>query len=171
MASTDSVALAQQTAASILINLYDSIGRGDLISRLVTDGIIDIGRLNEVLDSKLLNIPLESALGRDLADGTDCKFAMVSELVRKKKYKVISTGETRWYTYIDRRANINVKNVEGDIRVRLYYEKYDQWYYGVIPHNELYSKKGKQVMNIFIRFNDRGEIAQRFKKYFRKSII
>lgn len=117
MSTTDSAALLHRESALHLVEVYGGLEEGDILERLVLDGVIAVGRLNEIIDSKKLDIPLNSVSGQDLDDGTDCKFATVVP----KKGKIYQ-------------ASVACKNKTGDLRVRLYFPDADSWWYGVIPH-------------------------------------
>lgn len=170
MATTDRTSQVHEKPVRQLLHLYSHICKGDLISNLITHGIIDLGRLNEVIDSIIHDVPLDSKKGRDLADGSDCKFGTISSTIKWSKYKN-SRGIVKRYPTMCRRVTLQVKNVQGDLRVRLYDSELKKWHYGNIPHKELYSRKGKKVTAITIGVSDEGLIQERYRKYFSESMF
>ena len=152
MATTDRSANTQRKACSQLLEVYfDSLPSTDnLLNQMINDGIIDIGRLNEVVESNLSGIPLESGAGHDLADGTDCKYATVS------------TNNVGYHI-----ASIRTSGSQADYRVRIYHPTRNQWYTGQIPH-EVIGGVAKKTVGICFRKD--GTMSPRWSKYFKKGI-
>jgi hypothetical protein len=86
---------------------------------LVRTGVVDAGRLYEIVSSLETGIALESVDGKDLADGSNCKLS--------GSYGPVN-GQQTAYGW-----RINVQNCVGDVRALLHHPKEKKTYELHVP--------------------------------------
>ena len=123
MATTDRAAELHEPLCRELMKDYvlltpelDMMARVD---KLIVTGCVDASRLYEIVSSLKHNIPLESVVGRDLADGSNCKLT--------GSYGPVN-GQKTAYGWI-----IKVTNCTGDVRAILHNPNDGKTYEAHIP--------------------------------------
>jgi hypothetical protein len=86
---------------------------------LIKTGVVDAGRLYEIVSSLETGIPLESVDGKDLADGSNCKLT--------GSYGPVNGPKTAYGW------RINVQNCLGDARVLIHHPKEKKTYELHVP--------------------------------------
>jgi hypothetical protein len=125
MATTDRAAELHEPLCRDLMKKFvlntpelDNLGR---IEYLIKTGVIDAGRLFEIVTSLETGIPLKSIEGMDLEDSSNCKLSGSFGPVNGQK---TAFG---W--------RIKVTNCVGDVRVLLHHPETGETFSGVIPYD------------------------------------
>ena len=110
---------------------YPELSLSEIMERFVLAGVFDAGILLELVHAEEYGLERDSREGRDFSDRSNSKLSC--------SYMPLN-GEQSAYGW-----RVKVKNVEGDVLVRLSNPLHDEVFGGRIPHAEI---KGKNYLVI-----------------------